>query len=79
MSQMHFQQNLAIVAFVAIVASCAAHIGGGQNALQSTDPQVFCGRTLAKALAMLCYEDISGSKRSDSATMYGKKHFNFKN
>ncbi|CAG4987847.1 unnamed protein product [Parnassius apollo] len=60
--------------FVAIVSMCCAHIGGGIS-YQDLNPQVYCGRTLARALALLCFDEGGYDKRSEireqKGTMFG--------
>ncbi|CAK1551541.1 unnamed protein product [Leptosia nina] len=62
-------QRLCIIFFAVLISACCGHIGGGV-ALQDVSPQVYCGRTLAKALALLCFDEPSSEKRSESGTMY---------
>ncbi|XP_050681644.1 bombyxin A-1 homolog [Leptidea sinapis] len=62
------QFKVAIVVLVALVSTCCCHIGGG-FALQDTAPQVYCGRTLARALALLCFDEPMSEKR-DGGSMY---------
>ena len=67
--QMNPQQSILLVTLCTITL-CSAHIGGG-TPYQDSNPQVYCGRSLARALAFLCFEDGgSENKRSDSGSMY---------
>ncbi|XP_013161616.1 PREDICTED: bombyxin A-2-like [Papilio xuthus] len=54
-----------------VLTMCYAHIGGGAS-LQNISPQVYCGRSLARAMAFLCFEEDGFEKRSDVGTMYGQ-------
>ncbi|CAG9791746.1 unnamed protein product [Diatraea saccharalis] len=67
---MNTQPKLVVTVFVAVILVCGAHIGGGRMQMQETNPQIYCGRTLASALAYLCSKDNGVSKRSDAAIMY---------
>ncbi|XP_026745349.1 bombyxin A-1 homolog isoform X2 [Trichoplusia ni] len=60
------------LAMLCTITLSSAHIGGGTLALQEANQHVYCGRSLARALAFLCYEEKGSgeSKRSDSGTMY---------
>ncbi|KAF9411521.1 hypothetical protein HW555_009713 [Spodoptera exigua] len=70
MVKMNPQQSILLMALCAITL-CSAHIGGGQVSFQDANPQVYCGRSLARALAFLCFEESgSESKRSESGSMY---------
>ncbi|CAH0717476.1 unnamed protein product, partial [Brenthis ino] len=54
-----------------MVAACCGHIGGHVPVLyQDISPQVYCGRALARSLALLCYEGPMNEKRSEIGTMY---------
>ncbi|KAJ8724750.1 hypothetical protein PYW07_015708 [Mythimna separata] len=67
---MNSQQSVLLVTLCTITL-CCAHIGGGQVSYQDSNPQVYCGRSLARALAFLCYEDGgSENKRSEYGSMY---------
>ncbi|CAH0397385.1 unnamed protein product [Chilo suppressalis] len=69
--KMNAKPKFLVIAAIAAFATGSAHIsGGGLLPLQATDPQIYCGRNLARALALLCYDESSASKRSDSASMY---------
>ncbi|CAK1577845.1 unnamed protein product [Parnassius mnemosyne] len=72
---MTFQQTLAFITFVTMASMCCGHIGGGIS-FQDVNPQVYCGRSLARALALLCFDEGGYDKRSEAyepkGTMYGQ-------
>ncbi|CAH2240504.1 jg12290 [Pararge aegeria aegeria] len=53
-----------------LVALSCAHIGGLSPSYQGISPQYYCGRSLARAIALICYDDIPSEKRSEAGTMY---------
>lgn len=57
---------LQITLFIVVLAAASAHIGGEAPRQELT--QNYCGRNLAKALAMIC-DDVKPFKRSN-AGMY---------
>ncbi|XP_059060095.1 bombyxin A-1 homolog [Achroia grisella] len=67
---MKIQTSIRTLAFFALISICWGHIGGGQMPLQEVNPQMYCGRTLARALAVLCFDDGAVEKKSDIGTMY---------
>ncbi|XP_049865419.1 bombyxin C-1-like [Pectinophora gossypiella] len=68
---MNLRGSMWLFAFLAVLSLCSAHIGGIQN-LQNVKPlQTYCGRKLARYLAVLCYdEDVEKRSETDSGTMY---------
>ncbi|OWR42608.1 Samia bombyxin protein A-3 [Danaus plexippus plexippus] len=67
---MYIIKSSSLAVLATLVTMCCGHIGGSQLALQDVSPQVYCGRTLARVLAMLCYDEVSNEKRSESGTMF---------
>ncbi|XP_068628005.1 bombyxin A-3 homolog [Battus philenor] len=67
---MKFHQILSFVAFLTMITSGQGHIGGG-SPYQNVNPQVYCGRSLARALALLCFDEDGYEKRSDVGPTYG--------
>nr|AGH25575.1 insulin-like precursor polypeptide D [Helicoverpa armigera] len=66
---MNSHQSIILLALT--ITLCSAHIGGGQVSFQDANPQVYCGRSLARALAFLCPDDGGSEiKRSDAGSMY---------
>ncbi|CAH4036592.1 bombyxin A-2 homolog [Pieris brassicae] len=61
---------LSVVFIAALISECYGHIGGGSVSLQETSSRMYCGRTLARTLAILCYDAPSEHKRSESGSMY---------
>ncbi|XP_068632027.1 bombyxin A-6-like [Battus philenor] len=58
------------VTFVATFTNCMGEIND-MSYLQQVQPQVYCGRSLARVLALLCFEmDNYYEKRSSVANMY---------
>ncbi|XP_023944624.2 insulin-related peptide 1-like [Bicyclus anynana] len=53
-----------------LLALSRGHIGGNAAAFQNVRPQYYCGRTLARAIALICYDVLPGEKRSSTGTMY---------
>lgn len=70
---MKFQYLFALLGVFVAISLCTGHIGGGQISLQTSDPQVYCGRTLARVLALLCFEGESKRSQPQRAiAMLGK-------
>ncbi|XP_026765225.1 bombyxin A-1 homolog [Galleria mellonella] len=67
---MRFQPSLTVLIFFATITICCGHIGGNQISLQEVNPQMYCGRTLARTLALLCFDDGGIEKKSEVGTMY---------
>ncbi|XP_028176440.1 insulin-related peptide 1-like isoform X2 [Ostrinia furnacalis] len=68
---MKFQHLFAVLAFSVTISYCTGHIGGGQLLQQNEGPKMYCGRNLARMLAVLCFDEGSMGKRSESSgTMY---------
>lgn len=63
-------QTLAFATFVTLLSMSCGHIGGGAP-LQDVNPQFYCGRSLARALALLCFDEGGYDKRSELGPMYG--------
>ncbi|KOB71447.1 Insulin-like polypeptide D [Operophtera brumata] len=61
-------QQFSFLFVLLVAAMCSAHIGG--KAPDQDLTQYYCGRTLAKALALLCFDDIPNSNKRSDAGMY---------
>ncbi|XP_045492251.1 bombyxin A-1 homolog isoform X2 [Colias croceus] len=64
-----FSQSLSL--FAMLISVCTGHIGG-EVSLQMPDvsPQVYCGKSLANAIALFCYNGNDDYKRSESGSVY---------
>ncbi|CAH2063831.1 unnamed protein product, partial [Iphiclides podalirius] len=69
-NKMKLQQTLAFAAFLTMLSMCRGYISSGVP-LQDVNPQVYCGRSLARALALICFDESGYEKRSELGTMYG--------
>lgn len=65
---MNLQLSIVFLA-LAMTSFASAHLGGGKSQFMDTNPQFYCGRNLARVLAMLCSDDVD--KRSEG-TMFSK-------
>ncbi|XP_041973054.1 insulin-related peptide 2-like [Aricia agestis] len=65
---MNSQQSLFLLTVCAVLSACCGHIGGMQPS-QEVVPQTYCGRNLARALALFCM-DVNPEKRGDEGGMY---------
>ncbi|XP_045763438.1 insulin-related peptide 2-like [Maniola jurtina] len=67
---MSYQRSLTVFSLMMLVALSCAHIGGNSLLYQDVRPQYYCGRSLARVIALICFDELSSEKRSEAGTMY---------